>query len=102
MLKMDNDPKVVLQKLMERYKSNRPKILRLIPYAHNGKQYDIGIIDYPVGYEACICFEGKIISSGYESDNIDGYMQFILEGDNAFLDELIQKAKNDIDTGKVK
>jgi hypothetical protein len=94
--------KQILKELMGRWKNSRPKIIRLIPYARNSRQYIIGVIEYSLGYEACIYLEDKIIAEGYVSDNIDTYMKFILEKDNAFLDEIVQKAKDDIDSGKVK
>jgi hypothetical protein len=94
--------KQTLKELMGRWKNSHPKIIRLIPYARNGKQYIIGVIEYTAGYEACIYLDDKIIAEGYESNNVGAYMKFIMEKDNAFLDEIVQKAKNDIDSGKVK
>jgi hypothetical protein len=101
----DKESKIIkqtLKELMGRWKNSRPKIIRLIPYARNSSQYIIGVIECSSGYEACIYLEDKLIAGGYESDNIDAYMKVILEKDNAFLDEIVQKAKDDIDNGKVK
>jgi len=97
----ENYPFKDMRELTERFehiqKNNRPEIVRIVPYAKGSNQYIILVIQQSVYYEALTILKDKIIGNPIPATDINGLMRYIMEKDETFFKDLIDKAKRAID-----
>jgi len=97
----ENYPFKDIKELTEKFEhiknNNRPKIIRLVAYAKGSSQYIILVIQQSVYYEAQVLLNDKLVGDPIPATDINGLMRYIMEKDETFFKDLIDKAKLTID-----
>lgn len=92
--------KTLNERFYESLKHNSTRIFNIVPYTRNGKQLCIVITETNgTVYSANVHYGDVKFPKEYNTNNIDLFLRYTLENDKSFFNEIIQKAKDDIDIG---